>query len=68
MDFESHEFYRDERHFHVATWWIASAVVGALPMLFSLLCITIIPPRLLPNLKPLWKANENGEPPDSHGC
>jgi hypothetical protein len=61
MDFENTVFYRE--YFDVTVWWTTAAVVGALPMLFSLLCITIMPPRLLPNLKPLWKANENENRP-----
>jgi hypothetical protein len=64
MDFEDSEFYRDKAHFDVSNWWITSAVVGALPMIFSLSCIAVIPPRLLPNLKPLWKANEHRNRPD----
>lgn len=59
MDFESSEFYRNRDHFDVSVWWTASAIIGALPIALSIVFIAFVPPRLLPSLKPFWKANEN---------
>ena len=41
MDFENADFYLDREHFDVSSWWIAAAVVGALPMSFILTCVLI---------------------------
>jgi hypothetical protein len=56
MDFANADFYRD--HFDVDKWWKAGAIVGALPVVGSLLAAVI----LLVRLKPLWQASEQQSP------
>ncbi|KAK4643897.1 hypothetical protein QC761_300030 [Podospora bellae-mahoneyi] len=58
LDFESAEFYRNPNHFNVYKWWMAGAIVGALPITFSLLRAA----WLLIRLKPLWQASEQHNP------
>ncbi|KAK4202353.1 hypothetical protein QBC40DRAFT_43685 [Triangularia verruculosa] len=58
LDFENAEFYRNKDHFNVYTWWMAGAIVGALPITLSLGWAV----RLLIQLKPLWQASEQHNP------
>ncbi|KAK4180625.1 hypothetical protein QBC36DRAFT_19517 [Triangularia setosa] len=58
LDFESAQFYRNKNHFNVEAWWMAGAIVGALPMAASLARAG----WLLMQLKPLWQASEQHNP------
>jgi len=67
MDFENATFYLNPLHFDVHTWWVAAAVVGALPMSCSIICI-LVWPGLLSKLKPFWRASEHQNPPEAMGA
>ena len=54
LDFESAEFYRDPAHFNVELWWVAAAVIAAIPVVVCFLVALV----LLFILRPLWQDSE----------
>jgi hypothetical protein len=58
LDLEDARLYRNRDQFDVEKWWKGSAIVGALPMLGSVVAAVL----LLVKLKPLWQASEQHNP------
>ncbi|KAH8587272.1 hypothetical protein B0O99DRAFT_694636 [Bisporella sp. PMI_857] len=62
LDFENAQFYRDKNHFDVVTYWRVAAVVGAFPMMVSLLAAWTV----LREMKPLWQIPVPSNLPGRH--